>query len=349
LRRAQFGDTERNVPERNQVADEEPWTVFISWSGHASLGIAKVLRLWLRSLVQLVDPWISPDIAAGERWQATLSGKLVDAKYGILCVTRDNATAPWLIFEAGAMARSFDQSRVVPLLFGIDVADLTGPLSQFQSVVGDRTGIFKIVKELHAVTQSRMPDAELQMLFDTLWPSIEKGIAEACDVLVDQPLVARSDREILDEVLALVRGLRVAPSEDGITLALRLLEAEVNSELERLENEEERLTRADAPISLEDRAIEPLRQRVERIQTARRALDRNQTYVSAASTSIIWLADVVRAVERLHSDLQGRELALDLRNSRDTPLYNRILVEVGQCAELLDFIDKKLRHIEDPK
>ncbi len=41
--------------------------------------------------------------------------------------------APWLMFEAGALAKSVKGSRLVPLLFGIESADIKGPLIHFQA------------------------------------------------------------------------------------------------------------------------------------------------------------------------------------------------------------------------
>jgi hypothetical protein len=323
---------------------ERRWTVFISWSGEASLGVARVLRTWLRPLVQSLDPWISPEIAAGERWQSALGQALAETKYGILCVTPDNLHAPWLVFEAGVMARTLGQSRVVPLLFGVTATDMTGPLSQFQSIVGDKNGILKLVKELHGTTDSRMSESEVQQLFEMLWPKISAGIEEAQrDAVSQQPRVQRPDRDVLDEILEAVRGLRVAPSEQGITAALRALQTQLENDLAQLEKQEAVLTASDAPISLEDRAIDPLRRHLERVRTAVRALDSQQSHVSAATTSIVWLGDLLTALERLESDLQGREYALELRSSTDNPLSERIQNEMRLAARLTEFMVSDLR------
>ena len=47
----------------------------------------------------------SEDISAGVRWQYLISEALEGSSVGILCVTRENQSAPWLNFEAGAIAK----------------------------------------------------------------------------------------------------------------------------------------------------------------------------------------------------------------------------------------------------
>jgi hypothetical protein len=108
--------------------------VFLSWSGEKSRAVAGALRDWLPSLINEVDPFVSgKDIAAGARWQSEISGKLESSNFGIVCVTSDNQTAPWLNFEAGALAKVVGSSRVVPLAADLKVTDVKLPLGQFQA------------------------------------------------------------------------------------------------------------------------------------------------------------------------------------------------------------------------
>ena len=58
--------------------------------------------------------------------------------FGIICVTEVNQENPWLNFEAGALAKTLNQSRVCPYLIGMRPSDLKGPLSQFQSIHADK-------------------------------------------------------------------------------------------------------------------------------------------------------------------------------------------------------------------
>jgi hypothetical protein len=91
--------------------------VFISWSGPKSQAVAIALRDWIPLLFQAVEPWVSSaDIQAGSRWTTELPKNLENSNFGILCMTKDNLTAPWLVFEAGALFRSLPLGQVVPFL-----------------------------------------------------------------------------------------------------------------------------------------------------------------------------------------------------------------------------------------
>ena len=112
--------------------------VFISWSGSRSKSLAVYVHEWIKTVVQRAEPWMSErDIEAGQRWNAQLSSRLKETDFGIICLTPENLTAPWLLFESGALAKALDAARVVPLLFGLKKADLSLPLARFQAVEAD--------------------------------------------------------------------------------------------------------------------------------------------------------------------------------------------------------------------
>src|SRR5688572_13219551 len=107
--------------------------VFIAWSGPRSKGVAEATSEWLRNVIQPVDPWLSEDAPSGSTWPVLTREKLSAAKFGILCVTPENADAPWLTFEAGALSANLGVSGVTPLLIDMSPNDLVGPLEQFQA------------------------------------------------------------------------------------------------------------------------------------------------------------------------------------------------------------------------
>lgn len=41
-----------------------------------------------------------------------LSPNVTDTSIGIICLTKDNRTKPWILFEAGALAKGLSSSRV---------------------------------------------------------------------------------------------------------------------------------------------------------------------------------------------------------------------------------------------
>jgi hypothetical protein len=72
--------------------------VFITWSGEKSRVAAAALRDWLPNVIQTVRPWMSQaDIDAGARWNHAVSDQLSRTKFGILCLTRANQGAPWIV------------------------------------------------------------------------------------------------------------------------------------------------------------------------------------------------------------------------------------------------------------
>ena len=105
--------------------------LFISWSGDRSKAVAQALEVWLRRLIQAVEPWISVEIGKGSRWNREIAGKLDQSKVGIVCLTADNLTSTWIHFEAGAISKSAD-ALVCTVLLDISNSDVEPPLGDFQ-------------------------------------------------------------------------------------------------------------------------------------------------------------------------------------------------------------------------
>ena len=86
--------------------------VFLSWSGERSRAVAEALREWLPFINAEIQPWMSgTDIEPGARWSNAIAEELDAISIGIVCVTRENQSSPWLNFEAGALARGSSTRR----------------------------------------------------------------------------------------------------------------------------------------------------------------------------------------------------------------------------------------------
>jgi hypothetical protein len=183
--------------------------VFLSWSGSRSRGIAEAFRGWLPSVIQAVRPYFSPDdVTKGARWLAEISKELEDSRVALLITTPENQEAPWLLFEAGALSKNFDRSRVCPLLFGgMDPTDVKGPLVQFQGARFCKAEMKKVLKAINAELGDLCLSAEvLENVFEMWWPKLEEQVAGKLaepDEVGGAP--KRSDRELLEEVLTLSR------------------------------------------------------------------------------------------------------------------------------------------------
>ena len=162
--------------------------VFISWSGDTSHKVAKVFRDWLPSVIQSVNPYVSSeDIDKGSRWSSDIAGELEESSYGILCVTKDNLNSPWLNFEAGALGKSVDKSKVSPFLFKLKRSEVDGPVLQFQSTILEKEDIFKLMKSINdSCETSALDENRLQKIFDVWWPSLEKDLNDIEDIEVEQ-------------------------------------------------------------------------------------------------------------------------------------------------------------------
>lgn len=184
--------------------------IFISWSGDLSEAIAAELRSWLKKVVQSAEPWVSSkDLRLGDRWFSELGVKLNEMDFGIFCLTPGHTEAPWLLFEAGAIGKAVDRARVIPLLFGIEVSQITTPLSLFQLAKGDRQGIKDLVNLINksAAPERQVDAADLDDIFELWWPKLECKVRE---ILASSPEPTPKKREtddILEELVATVRSL----------------------------------------------------------------------------------------------------------------------------------------------
>ena len=190
------------------MADEHDRSlVFLSWSGSRSFSIVRILAPWIPKVIQAIDCWYSAsDVRAGSRWSLEVARHLERALFGIICVTRENLAAPWILYEAGALARNFrDESRVCPLLIDLTPADLSGPLAQFQSVPLNEAGMRQLVSSLNeSAGGRRLPIERVEPVFSTWWPSLSAQIDELPPA-DKHPVPVRTDRQVLDEILGLAR------------------------------------------------------------------------------------------------------------------------------------------------
>jgi hypothetical protein len=194
--------------------------VFLSWSGDASKYVATVLRDWLRDVIQSLEPWISSeDIDAGARWSVKIQGKLQESAFGIICLTPSNLEAPWILFEAGALAKTVEETFVCPYLIGgLKPADIPGgPLAQFQANTADKAGTLRVILTLNkALKEKALDDEQVRRAFERCWPELEDKLNKLPDLERHQP--ERSERSILEEVLDVVRGLSRKPEWDILAI-----------------------------------------------------------------------------------------------------------------------------------
>jgi hypothetical protein len=186
--------------------------VFISWSGETSKNIADIFRQWIPSVIQSVKPYYSPDdITKGTRWSSEIAKELDESKVGIICLTAENLESPWIMFEAGALSKNIDKSKVCPILFGVDPSDIKGPLVQFQAAKFTKDEIKKVVRMINSELESNSLSSEVfENVFEMWWPKLSEKIeVELGKAKKTNGKETRSERDILEEILSLSRNLSI--------------------------------------------------------------------------------------------------------------------------------------------
>ena len=189
--------------------------VFLSWSGPQSLAAAYALRDWLPYVINAAEPWMSAaDIEVGTRWSVAIQNELESTRFGILLVTQANVNSPWLLFEAGALAKTLHDTYVCPFLIGLKPVDLpAGPLAQFQAKIADKAGTAQLLETLNdAMKTEAMPKSRLEHAFQKWWPELEDKLRHlpAETMAIEAP---RTMEEVLDELLTITRRLdRAVPA-----------------------------------------------------------------------------------------------------------------------------------------
>ncbi len=180
--------------------------IFISWSGQKSGAVATALHKWLPKVVNAFRPWLSAaDIDKGARWNAEVSAKLATVKAGIFCLTPDNLSSQWLLFEAGALAKTLEKTFVCTLLVGLEPSDVEGPLSQFQATRATRGDVLKLVRNLNkALGEEALKDALVDEVFEVWWPKLKEDL-DNLPREAEARRPKREDRDLLEEILNLVR------------------------------------------------------------------------------------------------------------------------------------------------
>ncbi len=171
----------------------------------------------------------SENIDKGERWAMDIATQLQETHYGIICVTPQNLEAPWLLFESGALSKSMNHSKVLPIIFGLEQSDLTkSPLLQFQVSSFSKSEIKKVLTSIN----NSAPDAEsvsaevLNKSFERAWSELEDGInqpdiqnllKEAAKKKAPAPPPSNSIETAVQEILSNSRAqIRLLNSPDTI-------------------------------------------------------------------------------------------------------------------------------------
>jgi hypothetical protein len=182
--------------------------VFISWSGPRSKVVAEALGYWLPKVLQAVRTFVSTNsIDKGTRWRSIVANELEQSSFGIVCLTPENLTAPWILFEAGALSKQ-QKDNVCTVLYDVEPTDFGDPLSQFQTTKIDKDDVKDLVKVINRVNvDASLTETDLEETFEVWWPKFEERLTSIpkSQALTDPK---RPERELLEDILTTVRAMQ---------------------------------------------------------------------------------------------------------------------------------------------
>jgi hypothetical protein len=142
------------------------------------------------------------------RWSREVDEQLRDTQFGILCLTKENQTAPWLLFEAGALAKSVEGAAVCPYLIDLMPSEIqNGPLTAFQAKRATPEDTFDMMAAVNAALpeMERRADGQLHKAFTRWWPDLE-AVLRALPAATE-PVSERTPTDVADELLVSTRQL----------------------------------------------------------------------------------------------------------------------------------------------
>jgi hypothetical protein len=152
------------------------------------------------------------DIEIGTRWDLEISGELAESTFGVICLTPENLSAPWMLFEAGAIAKSIANTHVCPYLYDLEPLQIVGPLALFQGSKSDHDGTWSLIRTLNnTMKETGLQENRAKESFANWWPQLMQILSEiSATHSLDSP--RRSDREILEEILETTRTVLRQPN-----------------------------------------------------------------------------------------------------------------------------------------
>jgi len=184
--------------------------VFISWSGDRSKKVAELLDDWIQCVIQAVNPWMSSkDIDRGALWFTEITDQLSNTSIGIVCLTKENKNKPWILFEAGALAKGLSSNRVCTFLIDLVATDLENPLAQFNHTFPEKESVWELARTINiSLKENALKESVLLKVFETYWPQFEKDFKEIISTTPEtEVVVKREDNDIMLDVLTTVRML----------------------------------------------------------------------------------------------------------------------------------------------
>jgi hypothetical protein len=169
----------------------------------------------MKDMLHEVEPFMSKhDLESGTRWGQALAQQLEDTSFGLLCLTPDNLSKPWLLFEAGALTKHSEGRACCLLLSGLRPADVAGPLAQFQNRTFDEENLELLMRDVNAKLREPLQQDRLARAFAKWWPDLKREVDSAIKAdaqsSAEPARPQRKPAEIIEEVLVRVREIQTS-------------------------------------------------------------------------------------------------------------------------------------------
>lgn len=192
--------------------------LFISWSGLLSKEIAELLKDWIKITIQATNPWISSeDIDKGSQWFNKISDQLKTTKIGLICITSDNKNKPWLLFEAGALFKGLNNSKIMTFLVNIKHSDVKDPLAKFNHTLPSKEDVKKMMKTINnELGDQKLDHSVFEKVFEKNWSDFDKSfkqIIEKHNKDIEKVSSAETKRTIDDKIDEILNSLRIVNNQ----------------------------------------------------------------------------------------------------------------------------------------
>lgn len=229
-----------------------------------------------------------------------------------MCVTKDNLQSQWLNFEAGALSKAIDKSRVCPLLFRVKTTDITNsPILQFQMAVAEKNDVFKLFKSINtSLGENGLDESRLEKVFETFWPQMEKAFESIQDPNNgEEQKKGKKDTNdvILEEMLNLLRSQQMMLRSPERILPVDYVEGV----LQRLSRDRDKMLRNSIPPRV---FAELQRTEIEMNRVLSEMSDGNEENCDKVRS---YVREYVMAVNRLLKFIDYRYSKYDLYRAED--------------------------------
>jgi hypothetical protein len=138
---------------------------------------------------------------------------LSEATAGMVCLTRENLTEPWILYEAGALStKAVD--RLWTVLLDLPHTDVPDPLKALNHTKAEKADVLKMVGSIHktvvAAGFKTCAESDLKDYFEAFWPELERAITQ----LQAQDPVPTAQPDPQQEMLGIVRAILQRVSQD---------------------------------------------------------------------------------------------------------------------------------------